>query len=241
MTRKWWFGAVGAAMVSLGTWWSLGQDRTEAPGPRFLQGAPIDGSAARTEAPPPADPVPEAAPTPPSPAPGIPSAQGASRVARTPAGGHGGHGIAGSAPPPSDGTYQLVTFDDLGSFEYIEPDPDFDAPDTARPSQIPAALQDLGGKRIGLEGYIYPIGVEKKKLRTFVLSRYVPNCCFGQLPNLNEWVDVEMSEGDAIDLELLPYGSALVTGIFDVGEQLDEYGYVLSIFRMKADAIQEQW
>jgi hypothetical protein len=261
---KWLIGLIVAGLASFGAWRSLASPSPEPAPPIDVRGALIDPSsesaaeepsangpsvsgtedsvpsavaaaAATADRAEPAatEPVPNSAPDTPEPPP-------ATAPSPSP-GGHSGHGIASAVVPQGDGTYEVVTFDQLAAFEYVEPDPDFDDQSAARENPIPDAIQALQGSKIGIEGYIYPIGVENKKLRTFVLSRYLPNCCFGQLPNLNEWVDVEMNEQDAIDLELLPYGSALIVGTFDCGERLDDYGYVLSIYRMKAEYIQEQW
>jgi hypothetical protein len=41
-------------------------------------------------------------------------------------------------------------------------------------------------------------------------------------------------------LEYFPYQVVRVIGTFEVGEKLDDYGYVRSIYRLRADEVDEQ-
>lgn len=152
-----------------------------------------------------------------------------------------GGGRAGGASKPAgpryaaDGTL-LLTFDDLASYTYEHPDPRAIQEGAERPQQIPAEILALRGKTVIVEGHMVPVSVKKGKVTLFVLSRYLEGCCFGQPAMMNEWVDVEM-EGEGA--EYIPYGTILCTGVLDVGEQLDEYGYVRSIYRMKCTKVEE--
>lgn len=134
-----------------------------------------------------------------------------------------------------DGTL-LLTFEDLASYTYEHPDPRTIKEGAERPKQIPDEILALKGKTVTAEGHMVPVSVKKGKVTLFVLSRYLEGCCFGQPAMMNEWVDVEMA-GDGADY--FPYGSILCTGVLDVGEQLDEYGYVRSIYRMKCTKVEE--
>lgn len=135
----------------------------------------------------------------------------------------------------ADGTL-LLTFEDLACYTYEHPDPRETKQGAERPKQIPDEIAGLKGKVVTVEGHMVPVSVKQGKVTLFILSRYLDGCCFGQPAMMNEWVDVEMVGEGA---EYIPYGTILCTGTLDVGEQLDEYGYVRSIYRMKCTKVQE--
>ncbi|MBL8900940.1 MAG: DUF3299 domain-containing protein [Planctomycetes bacterium] len=135
----------------------------------------------------------------------------------------------------ADGTL-FLTFEDLASYTYEHPDPRAIKEGAERPQQIPAEILAMKDKTVIVEGHMVPVSVKKGKVTLFVLSRYLEGCCFGQPAMMNEWVDVEMQGEGA---EYIPYGTVLCTGTLDVGEQLDEYGYVRSIYRLKCTKVEE--
>jgi hypothetical protein len=149
----------------------------------------------------------------------------------------GATGATKSAGPKfaADGTL-LLTFEDLASYTYEHPDPRDLKEGAERPKQIPDEILALKGKTVIVEGHMVPVSVKKGKVTLFVLSRYLEGCCFGQPAMMNEWVDVEM-QGDGA--EYIPYGTILCTGVLDVGEQLDQFGYVRSIYRLKCTKVEE--
>ena len=154
--------------------------------------------------------------------------------------GHGsGHGAKSqhSHLVPQDSTE--LTFDQLASFWYEPPDVKdvLENPDLRNDEQFPEFLRAQHGTKVTIEGYVTPISIEKGRVTAFILSRYVANCCFGMMPEINEWVDVTMPEGEG--LEFIPYGTVLVTGEFEVGEVFDEYGYVRSVYRLQAEDVLE--
>jgi hypothetical protein len=63
-------------------------------------------------------------------------------------------------------------------------------------------------------------------------------CCFGAMPRLDEWVEVQVGVGGGVDY--IPFQAVRVTGPFEVGEVLDDYGYVRSLYRMKAESVEDQ-
>jgi len=92
--------------------------------------------------------------------------------------------------------------------------------------------------RAAFDGYMIPVDFAERKVTTFLLSRYVANCCFGAMPRLDEWIEVEVSAPGGVDY--VPFRVVRVTGSFEVGELLDDYGYVRSLYRMKADSVEDQ-
>lgn len=157
-----------------------------------------------------------------------------------PGSGHGsGHNVASKHLELVPKDSKFVSFEDLASFWYEPPDTKevLKNPELKRDDQFPAAIRAQDGKKVTIEGYVTPISIQKGRVTSFILGRYVANCCWGVMPEVNEWVDVTMPEGEG--LEFIPYGTVLVTGSFEVGEIFDEYGYVRSVYRMKAESVLE--
>ncbi|MCZ7646698.1 MAG: DUF3299 domain-containing protein [Planctomycetota bacterium] len=150
---------------------------------------------------------------------------------------------AGPAPvkaPEPDG-HKAVTFDELAGFLYEDPNlssgllsaTDFGDKKTA---QIPATILELNGKRVVVQGFMYPIKVEKGAVVAFWLLRNQTLCCFGQFPRLNELVFVTLPEGKST--QWLNDQVVTVWGRLEVGEQKNKDGYVTSIYRMAAEKVE---
>lgn len=106
---------------------------------------------------------------------------------------------------------------------------------------FPERVLQLHGERVAIEGYMTPMKYDEESDRivTFALSRYLPGCCFGMSPGYDEWIEIEvLAEGG---VEYMAYGTIVVTGKFEVGEVLDEFGYLSSIYRLEADSIKQPW
>ena len=132
----------------------------------------------------------------------------------------------------------IVAFDALAGFDYVVPTLDQVKQGTAPKDQIPASVAMFDGKRVELEGYMIPMDVEKGRVKSFILSRTLAGCCFGDMPDITEWVDVVMAAGKGADY--VPYAPVLVVGRLAVGEAVDEYG-VLSVYRMTAESVEDPW
>lgn len=132
----------------------------------------------------------------------------------------------------------LLNFDDLADFDYTPPTLEEIENGTERPEQVPAEVLAYDKRIVEIEGYMIPIEVEKGKVQSFILSRTLSGCCFGDMPNIQEWVDVKMEEGQ--DADYIPYAPVLVIGKISVGEQVDEYG-ITSLYRMTAESVEDPW
>lgn len=98
---------------------------------------------------------------------------------------------------------------------------------------FPKEIKALHGKKVILDGFMFPIDFEKGKVRSFLLSNGMFGCCFGDAPSITETIKVYRSDG-----KLMPYQSmARVTGILEVGEEFDADGYVDSVYRIKAEDV----
>jgi len=98
---------------------------------------------------------------------------------------------------------------------------------------FPKEIKALNGRKVVMDGFMFPIDFEKGKVRSFILSNGMFGCCFGDSPAITETIKVLRSDG-----KLMPYQSmARVTGILEVGEEYDADGYVDSVYRIKADDV----
>lgn len=155
----------------------------------------------------------------------------------TPEGGEDSEELAVDSEPVSD-EILLVNFDDLADFDYEPPTIDEIENGSERPQQIPDEILELDRHRVEVEGYMVPMEVEKGKVKSFILSRTLSGCCFGDMPNILEWIDVRMAEGKSADY--VPYAPVLVIGRLSVGEVVDEYG-ITSVYRMTAESVEDPW
>lgn len=129
-----------------------------------------------------------------------------------------------------------VTFADLAGYEYVMPSAEeLKKPD--RKDQIPADIRALDGKKVALEGWMVALESDGGRVHTFVISRYIGGCCYGQQPNTNEWANVDVVDPDGC--EYLHDRTVIALGTLEVGEKIDKHGYVESLYRLKADEVRE--
>ncbi len=204
-----------------------------------LSGAPIEGAPIDAPVKPPerAPEPPELAEVEPEPS-ATPDADPPPAI--PPPGGHGsGHGVT-SAPPAEnlqEGT-SFITFEDVAFPEYEPPELREVEDEVLELSEFPEAVLKLNGTEVAMDGYMVPVDFEDRKVTSFILSRYLPGCCFGVMPMMDEWIEVEVLEEEGVDY--FPFQIVRVTGEFEVGEVLDDYGYVRSIYRIQAEKVEEQ-
>jgi hypothetical protein len=137
--------------------------------------------------------------------------------------------------PINQADYKTLNFDILGSYTYKFPNSD------GKPikkgelkSQIPENIRAFDGKKIAIQGYMIPMEYEDNGAKRFVLSQFVPACCFGDTIRMNQWIDVQMADGKRTkyhSMELI-----VIFGTLEVGEELQD-GYVASLYRFKADEV----
>jgi len=135
----------------------------------------------------------------------------------------------------------VVTFDFLASYEYPIPDNGVFTEETlAEVDRIPPAVRKLDGTRVAIEGYMMPLKIHEDRVENFILSRSTFGCCFGDYPTVNELILVEMT--DARNYPESYGGPVLVTGRIEVGERLNDRGFLLNVYRVKGEAVKElEW
>jgi hypothetical protein len=140
-------------------------------------------------------------------------------------------------PPTMIDGYALLGFDRLAGFPFT-PVP-FD-PATAKPgapppssaAQIPATIKKFDAQPAIVTGFMLPTKMEKGLVTEFLLVRSPMMCCYGQVPNMNEWVVVQVPKGvkPLMDIPVSCYGKLHVKEEFD-------NGYITSIYQLDGEKL----
>lgn len=130
--------------------------------------------------------------------------------------------------PVVDG-FVKADFDRLAAFK-VDPPP-FDPkakPGSEGPSlgkQIPDEIRALDGRKAIVTGFMLPIKMEGGKVTELLLMRTQMMCCYGVVPQLNEWILVRMPKGT---LQLMDVPVSF-NGVLRVKE-LYENGFLTAIY-----------
>ena len=129
-----------------------------------------------------------------------------------------------------------VGFDKLAAFPYTI----VDAGTGATPEEIAAAqkrdqvpdwVRIYHDKRVVLTGYMMPLQVENGKSKKFVMMKDVNTCCYGAVPNMNDYAVVSM-KGDGITaVQDVP---VMLIGVLKIEEKY-ESGYITALFQMEGE------
>jgi len=155
---------------------------------------------------------------------------------------------ARSASAPPDTTPQKVVvdgaevfalgFDKLSGFNYTL----LDAGTGATPEQIaehrkkdqvPDWLHIYDGKRVVLTGYMMPLQVENGRSKKFVMMRDVMTCCYGAVPNMNDYLIVTMK---GVGVEVVQDVPVEMLGTFRIDQKYED-GFVVSLFVMDGEKL----
>jgi hypothetical protein len=152
---------------------------------------------------------------------------------------------AQSAPPATDSAattaapevvngYLKLGFDRLASFAFNPAPYDPAKPNEPPPSsaeQIPQQVRDYTGKKALVTGFMLPVKTDKGLVTEFLLMRDAMMCCYGVVPNINEWIVVRMTNGGVQatqDVPLNVYGKLHV-------KELYENGYLSGIYLLEGE------
>ena len=135
--------------------------------------------------------------------------------------------------------YLKLGFDQLASYSFVPPAFDPAANPSAKPptgeEQIPENVKLWNGKKAVLIGFMVPVKMEKGLVTEFLLMRNTMACCFGAVPNMNEWVIVKMKKGGVqpmMDVPVAFYGDLRVGAMF-------ENGYMTGLYELACDRMGE--
>ncbi len=148
------------------------------------------------------------------------------------------HGVKAVRPADLPADLRYLTFEDLSWPEYEPPELRGLDEEELPLAAFPEGIRALQGVRAAFDGYMVPVDFADRKVTSFILSRYLAGCCFGAMPRMDEWVEVAVEVPGGVDY--VPFQVVRVVGTFEVGEVLDDYGYVRSIYRMRAQAVEAE-
>jgi hypothetical protein len=130
----------------------------------------------------------------------------------------------------------VLGFDKLSSFAYQL----VDAGTGATPEEIerhrqldpvPAWVRTYDGKPVLLTGYMMPLTIEKGRSKKFVMMRDVNTCCYGAVPNMNDYLVVTMAGEGVEPVQDVPVE---LLGVFRIDHRYED-GYVVSLFAMDGE------
>ena len=136
----------------------------------------------------------------------------------------------GMPAPESENGYLRLGFDKLASYKFIPPafDPAAD-PKAVPPTgneQIPAQVKGWSGKKAIVTGFMLPVKMDGGLVTEFLLVKDPMLCCYGVMPNMNEWVVVRMVKGGVkpmMDVPLSFLGELKVGAMYENGYMTGVY------------------
>jgi hypothetical protein len=136
--------------------------------------------------------------------------------------------------PQVDGGYLMLGFDRLAAYKFVAPDYDPLSNAKARPptgeEQIPAVVKSWNGKKAVVTGFMLPTKLDNGKAVEFLLMANQMACCYGTVPNMNDWIIVKSPKGVPItqDVPISFRGTFTVSATF-------ESGYMTGIYALDAE------
>jgi hypothetical protein len=136
--------------------------------------------------------------------------------------------------PQVDGGYLVLGFDRLAGYKFVAPDYDPLANAKAQPptgeEQIPAVVKSWNGKNAVVTGFMLPTKLDNGKAVEFLLMANQMACCYGTVPNMNDWVIVRIPKGVPITQDV----PIAFRGMFRVNATF-ESGYMTGIYQLEAE------
>jgi hypothetical protein len=139
-----------------------------------------------------------------------------------------------AATPEVEKGYLKLGFDRLSSYKFVTPEFDPAANPKATPpsgeEQIPASVKAWSGKGALVTGFMLPTKLDNGLATEFLLMANQMACCYGAVPNMNDWVIVRIPKGTPIiqDVPIAFHGKFKVGAMFDSG-------YMTGIYELDAD------
>lgn len=153
----------------------------------------------------------------------------------------GGVAWGADAPAPAEAApARTVSFGDL-SFAVMTPKqivPESAKDGVKQPSfdeQIPTRVRELDRQRIRIRGFMMPTRLEDDGVREFVIVSSPMMCCYGQSPEIYEFMLVRMIGKPAPMRENMPVE---YEGVLRVGD-IYEHGYWAGIFALECDGVKD--
>ncbi len=155
-------------------------------------------------------------------------------------------GPQASAPgqPAAEPEVHRISFDRLALPAYRAEPSLAGQPRSPKEELFNPEILDLDGQRVALEGYMFPIDwvPDSREVATFILSPYPPGCGGEDedsgvyAPTMDAYVQATVESTAGVPWHA--YRCIDVVGTFDVGEELDDYGYVISVYRLDVESVE---
>ena len=140
-----------------------------------------------------------------------------------------------AAGPEVENGYLRLGFNLLASYHFVPPEFDPAAAPKANPptgeEQIPATVKAWSGQKAIVTGFMLPVKMQDGLVTEFLLVKDPMMCCYGVVPNMNEWVVVHMVNGGVkplMDVPISFYGTLKVGAMF-------ENGYMTGIYLLEGE------
>jgi len=143
-----------------------------------------------------------------------------------------------SKVPYENAEIYAVGFDRLAAYEYTITD----AASGATPEeieaakkrdQVPAWIRVYQDQKVALTGYMMPLKLENGLARKLIMMRDITTCCYGNVPNMNEYVVVTM-HGDGV--KIVSDVPVVLVGTLRIAETY-ENGYIVSLYQMDGEKL----
>ncbi len=141
--------------------------------------------------------------------------------------------LARGAPTVSG--YSHLHYSQLAGFKF-RPPPQPIAADRPPPdvlAQVPAELRKFDGRKVVLTGYMLPLKLENGLATEFFFLSSPTLCCYGVIPEVNEWMLVKMRGEGLPPIQDVPM---FLAGRLQVRPRWED-GYLLGIYEMEGHGL----
>jgi hypothetical protein len=145
---------------------------------------------------------------------------------------------APEGPPAEEDGYLRLGFDRLAAYKFTMPPYDPAADPSKTPptgeEQIPDAVKAWSGRKAIVTGFMLPVKMDGGLVVEFLLVKDPMMCCYGVVPNMNEWIVVRMAKGvrPLMDVPISFYGVLKVGAMF-------ENNYMVGIYLLEGEKMGE--
>ncbi len=138
--------------------------------------------------------------------------------------------------PENRGTYTVTGFDLLSDFTFQVPEVSCEDPralEILQSNEIPESVRRLNNQKVAIQGYMLPLKSVGGRVKEFLILRDHSWCCYGKIPEINEWISVKSKIGfkPVLDVPINFYGKLMV------GEKFDENRFLVGIYQMDCDTL----
>jgi hypothetical protein len=136
---------------------------------------------------------------------------------------------AASHPPAEVDGYLQLGFDRLAGYHFkappYDPAPGAIPPMETGDEQIPKEVKSWNGRKAIVTGFMLPVKMDGGLVTELLLMRDQMMCCYGVIPNMNEWVVVRLKKGvrPLLDVPVAFHGELKVGAMFEQGFMVGIY------------------